>query len=61
MVPRHDGLPHVEGYVLKKTSNIFRLWKMYWFVLKENRVIYRKRRGELNVLYTVLWNLTVKD
>lgn len=61
MVPRRDGLPHVEGYVLKETSHILRRWKMYWFVLKENQVIYRKCCGELNVLYTVLWNLTVKD
>jgi hypothetical protein len=43
----------MEGYVLKKISNSFGLWRRCWLTLKDNQLVYQKHCGELNVLYTM--------
>ncbi|CAH2048537.1 unnamed protein product, partial [Iphiclides podalirius] len=41
--------PRMQGYLFKRTSNAFKTWNRRWFYLYDNRLVYRKRTGELNV------------
>ncbi|XP_047991313.1 arf-GAP with coiled-coil, ANK repeat and PH domain-containing protein 2 isoform X2 [Leguminivora glycinivorella] len=43
------SLPRMQGYLFKRTSNAFKTWNRRWFYLYDNRLVYRKRTGELNV------------
>jgi Arf-GAP/coiled-coil/ANK repeat/PH domain-containing protein len=52
--PGRDGAPCIEGYLFKRTSNAFKTWNRRWFALQDNQLVYRKRSGELNMLFTVV-------
>ncbi|KAG6440688.1 hypothetical protein O3G_MSEX001370 [Manduca sexta] len=47
--PCLKNLPRMQGYLFKRTSNAFKTWNRRWFYLYDNRLVYRKRTGELNV------------
>ncbi|XP_050350714.1 arf-GAP with coiled-coil, ANK repeat and PH domain-containing protein 2 isoform X1 [Nymphalis io] len=47
--PSLKNLPRMQGYLFKRTSNAFKTWNRRWFYLYDNRLVYRKRSGELNV------------
>ncbi|GBP47546.1 Arf-GAP with coiled-coil, ANK repeat and PH domain-containing protein 2 [Eumeta japonica] len=47
--PVLKNLPRMQGYLFKRTSNAFKTWNRRWFYLYDNRLVYRKRTGELNV------------
>ncbi|XP_061715954.1 arf-GAP with coiled-coil, ANK repeat and PH domain-containing protein 2 [Cydia pomonella] len=47
--PCLKSLPRMQGYLFKRTSNAFKTWNRRWFYLYDNRLVYRKRTGELNV------------
>ncbi|XP_013186875.1 arf-GAP with coiled-coil, ANK repeat and PH domain-containing protein 2 isoform X2 [Amyelois transitella] len=47
--PCLQNLPRMQGYLFKRTSNAFKTWNRRWFYLYDNRLVYRKRTGELNV------------
>lgn len=47
--PCIKNLPRMQGYLFKRTSNAFKTWNRRWFYLYDNRLVYRKRTGELNV------------
>ncbi|KAL4707847.1 hypothetical protein ACJJTC_001793 [Scirpophaga incertulas] len=47
--PRFKNMPRMQGYLFKRTSNAFKTWNRRWFYLYDNRLVYRKRTGELNV------------
>jgi Arf-GAP/coiled-coil/ANK repeat/PH domain-containing protein len=51
--PGRNGAPRMEGYLFKRTSNAFKTWNRRWFALQDNKLVYRKRTGELNVLYVI--------
>ncbi|XP_023934797.1 arf-GAP with coiled-coil, ANK repeat and PH domain-containing protein 2 [Bicyclus anynana] len=47
--PCLKNMPRMQGYLFKRTSNAFKTWNRRWFYLYDNRLVYRKRTGELNV------------
>ncbi|CAH0715669.1 unnamed protein product, partial [Brenthis ino] len=47
--PCLKNMPRMQGYLFKRTSNAFKSWNRRWFYLYDNRLVYRKRTGELNV------------
>lgn len=47
--PCLKNLPRMQGYLFKRTSNAFKTWNRRWFYLYDNKLVYRKRTGELNV------------
>lgn len=49
VAPCLKNLPRMQGYLFKRTSNAFKTWNRRWFYLYDNRLVYRKRTGELNV------------
>ncbi|KAG7294825.1 hypothetical protein JYU34_022805, partial [Plutella xylostella] len=47
--PCLKNMPRMQGYLFKRTSNAFKTWNRRWFYLYDNRLVYRKRTGELHV------------
>ncbi|KAJ9595394.1 hypothetical protein L9F63_013418, partial [Diploptera punctata] len=47
--PGQNGVPRMEGYLFKRTSNAFKTWNRRWFSLQDNQLVYRKRTGEVAV------------
>ncbi|PSN46505.1 Arf-GAP with coiled-coil [Blattella germanica] len=47
--PGQNGMPRMEGYLFKRTSNAFKTWNRRWFSLEDNQLVYRKRSGEETV------------
>ncbi|XP_075237326.1 centaurin beta 1A isoform X2 [Lycorma delicatula] len=43
------GLPRIQGYLFKRTSNAFKTWNRRWFYLNDKQLVYRKRTGEEHV------------
>lgn len=41
-----NGIPSIQGYLFKRTSNAFKTWNRRWFALQDNQLVYRKRSGE---------------
>lgn len=39
------GVPRLQGYLFKRTSNAFKTWNRRWFYLNDNQLVYRKRTG----------------
>lgn len=35
------GVPIIEGYLFKRTSNAFKTWNRRWFYLYDNKLVYR--------------------
>lgn len=57
----HDtlaGVPSLQGYLFKRTSNAFKTWNRRWFSLQDNQLVYRKRSGMLKL--TCYYSIIVK-
>ena len=44
----------LEGYLFKRTSNAFKTWNRRWFMIKDNKLMYFKRKNSTGEDVTVM-------
>ncbi|XP_074653859.1 arf-GAP with coiled-coil, ANK repeat and PH domain-containing protein 2-like isoform X2 [Tubulanus polymorphus] len=56
-----NGDIKMEGYLFKKTTNAFKSWVRRWFMIQDNKLVYRKRgKDNLTIMEEDLRLCTVK-